>query len=196
MFDNPNDMWHDWKNSFLSIVDKHAPLRSKRVKALKSPWVTPSLKQRMHKRDITKLNATRSNDPVVWLNYKQICNSVNNAIRQAKKSYYTNALHDNEGNSRTTWRVVNDLTSRKSNGPSIKEIKQNSVSICNPQELAIAFIIISPLWDQNLLMRLNELALNNNGRTHLHYMSNPRLIALILSLCQPIALKFFPFYLN
>ena len=170
MFDNPNDMWHDWKNSFLGIVDKHAPLRSKRVRALKSPWVTPYLKQRMHERDIAKLKATRSNDPVDWLNHKQIRNSVNNAIRQAKKSYYAKALHDNEGNSRMTWRVVHDLTSRKSNGPSIKEIKQNGVSICNRQELATAFNNHFATVGPKLA---NEIPLNNNGRTHLHYMSNP-----------------------
>ena len=60
MFDNPNDMWYDWKNIFLGIVDKHAPLRSKRVRASKSLWITPCLKQRMHERDIAKLKAIRS----------------------------------------------------------------------------------------------------------------------------------------
>ena len=93
----------------------------------------------MHERDIAKLKAIRSSDPVAWLNYKQCRNSVNNAIRQAKKSYYTKAFHDNEGNIRMTWRVINDLTSRKTNSPSIKEIKQNGISICNSQELATAF---------------------------------------------------------
>ena len=88
-------------------------MRSKRVGASKSPWITPYLKQRMHERDIARLNAIRSSDAVAWLNYKQCRNSVNNAIRQAKKSYYSKALHDNEGNSRMTWRVINDLTSRK-----------------------------------------------------------------------------------
>ena len=51
MFDNPNDTRYDWKNIFLGIVDKHAPLRSKRVRASKSLWITPCLKQRMHGRD-------------------------------------------------------------------------------------------------------------------------------------------------
>lgn len=120
MFDNPNDWWEDWKNIFLGIVDKPAPLRSKRVRASKSPWITPYLKQRMHERDIAKLNAIRSSDPVAWLNYQQCRNSVNNAIRQAKKSYYSKALHDNERNSRMTWRVTNDLTSPKTKGPFVK----------------------------------------------------------------------------
>ena len=123
MSDNPNDKWYDWKNIFLVIVDKHAPLRSKRVRASKSPWITPYLKQRMHERDIAKLNAIRSSDPVAWLNYRQCRNSVNNAIRQAKKSYYSKALQDNEGNSRMTWHVIEHLTSRKTIGPFVKEIK-------------------------------------------------------------------------
>ena len=34
---NPNDMWLQWKRLFLSIVDKHAPLRTMRVRA-RSSW--------------------------------------------------------------------------------------------------------------------------------------------------------------
>ena len=52
----------------------------------------------------------------------------------------------------------------------IKEIKQNGVSICNPQELAIAFNNHFPTVGPKLA---NEIPLNNNGRTHLHYVSNP-----------------------
>ena len=72
-----------------------------------APWITPNLKQRMHEREIAKLNATRSNDSVDWLHYKQLCSSVNNAIAQAKKSHNTKAFRDNKGNSRMIWRVAN-----------------------------------------------------------------------------------------
>ena len=69
-----------------------------------------------------------------------------------------------------TWRVINDLTSRKTNGPSIKEIKQNGISICNSQELATAFNYHFATVGPKLA---NEIPLNNNGRTHLHYLNNP-----------------------
>ena len=29
---DPNDMWREWKEMFLSCLDKHAPLKSKRVR--------------------------------------------------------------------------------------------------------------------------------------------------------------------
>lgn len=37
-----NIRWQIWKNMFLGIIDKHAPLKTKRVKSLKNPWITPS----------------------------------------------------------------------------------------------------------------------------------------------------------
>ena len=54
-YDNPNDMWEAWKGLFLECVDKHAPLRTKRVRSRKSPWITPRLKKRLHERDVLKV---------------------------------------------------------------------------------------------------------------------------------------------
>ena len=62
---NPNDMRSEWKKSFLEIVDKHAPLRKARVRGRSSPWITSELKKQMHERDILKIKAIKSNDPVV-----------------------------------------------------------------------------------------------------------------------------------
>ena len=65
-YDNPNDMWEAWKKLFLRCVDKHAPLRNKRVRPCKSPWITSQLKKRLHARDILKLKATRSGNAEDW----------------------------------------------------------------------------------------------------------------------------------
>ena len=70
-FSNPNDMWSKWKYMFLSIVDKHAPLRTMRVRSRSSPWITSELKKRMHNQNILKLKATRSNDPFDWMQFKK-----------------------------------------------------------------------------------------------------------------------------
>ena len=39
-FSHPNEMWEFWKNQFLTCIDKHAPMRSKRIGKKKSPWIT------------------------------------------------------------------------------------------------------------------------------------------------------------
>ena len=61
---NPNDMLWEWKKSFLEIVDEQAPLRKARVRGRGSPWITSELKKQMNERDILKIKAIKSNDPV------------------------------------------------------------------------------------------------------------------------------------
>ena len=94
--ENPNDMWHAWKTTFNCVVNKHAPLCTKRVKASKSPWITSHLKDEMHKRDIQKIKAIRSNDPQDWSSFKKMRNSVNHKIFRAKETYFKNAFCENK----------------------------------------------------------------------------------------------------
>jgi len=49
LFANPNEMWEFWKNQFLDCIDKHAPLKRKRVGNKKSPWITNELVRKMRK---------------------------------------------------------------------------------------------------------------------------------------------------
>ena len=132
-------MWRVWKNIFNNVVDRHAPLRSKRVRTSKSPWVTKRLKQLMHQRDSLKLKAIRSNDPNVSLDFKKKRNTVNNEIKKAKKAYYLKEFCENASNSKKTWKIINELTSRKHNNPQIKEISLNGSVVTGCQKLSEAF---------------------------------------------------------
>ena len=77
---NPNDMWNEWKESFLAIVNKHAPLRATRVRARGFPMdLLLGLKKQMHDRDILKLRAIRSKNPNDWVHFKRQRNKVNSA---------------------------------------------------------------------------------------------------------------------
>jgi hypothetical protein len=60
-----------WKNILMATIDKHAPLRSRRTRKRKSPWITNELKRRIYNRDYLKKKAISSNDPHVWQDYKQ-----------------------------------------------------------------------------------------------------------------------------
>ena len=96
---------------FLSIVDKHAPLRTMRVRARSSPWITSELKKRMHNRNILKIKAIRSKDPFDWMQFKKQRNIVNNEIRLAKQSYYHNSFNEYKvGNIR---KKIKDFYGRK-----------------------------------------------------------------------------------
>ena len=99
-------------------------------------------------------------------NLKKCRNLVNNEIKKAKELYYKRALDENEGNSRQTWKIVNERTSRKTNNCCIKEIKSNGNSIYGPPELADAFND----YFSSIGPKLASQIYSNNGPSHLHYL--------------------------
>ena len=59
----------------MSAVDKHAPLKKKRVGRKNSPWITQDLLYKMRMRDSLKTKkASLTSDQKVWNKYKQFRN--------------------------------------------------------------------------------------------------------------------------
>ena len=101
--EDPNVMWKIWKENLMSAIDNHAPLRSRRVKNWKSPWITKELRQKIRHRDSLKKKANLSNDPQIWQQYKQTRNRINNEIKEVKRNYFTNNLDLHKGDMKKTW---------------------------------------------------------------------------------------------
>ena len=82
----------------------------------------------------------QENSPTAWERYKQARNEVNNAIKQAKKQYFTHNLEVNKMNPRKTWKLIDDLSSRKyGRVRNISEIKVNNEPISSAAEMAEVF---------------------------------------------------------
>ena len=166
-FKNPNDMWHAWKNTFNFVVEKHAPLRTKRVKASKAPWISSHLKGEMHKRDILKIKAIRSNDTLDWLIFKKMRNSVHQNIVRGKENYFKRAFFENKCNSKKTWNIINDLTSKNRKSSHIHEVDLNGNLINDSNKIADAFnehfSNIGPKLADNV-------DVNQNNRCYLDYL--------------------------
>jgi len=80
---DPNKAWDLWYQMFLSIADKHAPLKKRRVKGSNCSWITPDLKKKkqMFERDRLKKIASKSSSQTNWANYTYTKNQVNYAIK-------------------------------------------------------------------------------------------------------------------
>ena len=120
-------------------MEKHAPLRTRRVRQKKSPWITPDLKQRMHDRNKLKRKAIKSRDPNDWKAFKRARNLVNNTVKISKQHYYKTAFDNHKGNSRKTWQTINELTSLKAKNSHVKELNIDEVTINDPSEMSNAF---------------------------------------------------------
>ena len=54
LMDDPNEMWDVWKSLLLEVINKHAPIRERKVKSKSSPLITAELRRKMRKRDFLK----------------------------------------------------------------------------------------------------------------------------------------------
>ena len=166
---DPNQMWAEWKTKFLQLVDKHAPIRTKRIRSKNSPCITADLKERMHNHDRFKIKAMNSNDPHDWANFKRMRNKVNTEIKAAKELFYNKFIEAN-GDPHKTWQIINDLKSRKAANPSIREINLNGISISESSDLSNAFNDHFSSIGPKLA---NEIPLsNNNGHCHQKYVKS------------------------
>jgi hypothetical protein len=94
---------------------------------------------------------------------------VNNEVGKAKESYYKDALNTNKGNSQNTWRIINELLSKKSKNCSVKEIVHNGTSIYYSNDLSDAFNDHFSSVGPRLA---NEIPDNEDCPSHLDYLSD------------------------
>ena len=83
---NPNLLTETFHEIFESMLNAHAPLRKRKVQTEYAPWMSPSIKELMCKRDQAKILVTK--DIALWPKYKKLRNLVTYRIRKAVKEYY------------------------------------------------------------------------------------------------------------
>ena len=127
----------------MESVDKFAPLKRKRSKHKKSPWITDDLLRQIHKRNYHKKLAVNTNDTAYWQQYKNVRNQTNNDIKTAKKRYFIDNLELNKSNPRKTWSLINELSSRKYKSRNISEIKTNDQTIIQSPTLRHSLAVCS-----------------------------------------------------
>ena len=113
--DNPISAWEVWKQSFLAVANLHAPVKKRRVRNSKAPWLMPEIKRLMWERERTKRIATVTSDQLKWTEYRRLKNLVNHSIKASKRNYYHLYFKDNVGKAKETWNGINTLLSRKKN---------------------------------------------------------------------------------
>ena len=139
MLNNPNEMWNFWKHLLTSVIDKHAPLKTKRIRNKRSPWITNELLCEIYIRDFLKKKATSTNDPLIWKEFKGARNKVNNSIKKAKPKYFSEKLDASKCNPRKTWRVINELQSRQCKSTQVSQIKLGQRVFTSSKDISEAF---------------------------------------------------------
>ena len=90
--DDINIAWQTWKNEFLRICNKHAPVRFCKIKQVNNPWITVDILKLINHRDFLLKKALTSKLEADFRQYQNARNRVNIAIRKVKKSFYSEKI--------------------------------------------------------------------------------------------------------
>ena len=138
--EDPNTKWEIWKKLFLEVLDKHAPLQQKKIRAKRIPWITSPIKELIiNTRGKLKRKAIITNLECDWENYKRIRNRVNIELKNAKKEYYSTRIADEGNNPKKAWKTINNLLGRKNKQTVVNELKLGDNSLTNPKDIAEGF---------------------------------------------------------
>ena len=134
VFDDTNDVVETWSDMFLSIVDKHLPLKSHRVKYKQQPkWMTPDIIDAIKTRDRHK-SLNNDNQYKIWRN------KVTSLIKQSKKAQYSAIINENNNNPSSVWKLFKEIgIKNKNNISKISSIKIGENCVDDNFEMATHF---------------------------------------------------------
>ncbi len=109
---DPNQMWYVWKNKFTEIIDKHAPLKTRKIGKKCTPWITKQILFSKRQKNLLKKKASISKTERDWQDFKIARNSYNKLVKASISQYYTGEISKNKGNAKNTWKTINNLINK------------------------------------------------------------------------------------
>eukprot|EP00794_Sanderia_malayensis_P015140 gene15140-16696_t len=125
-----NQIVDEWSNMFSMILEKHAPMRNRRVSEKFSPWLTKGFKLLCKSRDRLKKRAISSKSHLLMQAYRNLRNRANKMNEHLKREFFTKKIAEQDGDLKNTWKTINQVLNKKSKTTHISslEVKGKTVS--------------------------------------------------------------------
>ena len=82
----------------MNVMDRHFPMKRKRIRRSTHPWLDGTVLRQMRHRDMVHKKAVRSGCISDWNEYKHLRNQVTSMNRKARKHYFSEKLEQNRSN--------------------------------------------------------------------------------------------------
>ena len=115
------------KTFFMNILNKHAPIKTIKVRGNNLPYVTAEVKSLMRQRDCLRGKANQTGSKYLRQAYQQLRNKVDYTLRKLKSDYYTKKIEESKGNLKNTWKILKNVTILSPKCTSIDQIRSMSV---------------------------------------------------------------------
>ena len=148
--ENCNRKWEKLTHHIKSALDKTCPKREIKIKAnsapKKCPWITKELidSNCTLKRLATaaKKHPTQIRDGNTLSNWETFCayrKTHSKNRRSAKRTYYYERFNEIKHNCKETWKLINNIISRKASDNNINELTYKGVTVKSEAEICEAF---------------------------------------------------------
>ena len=106
-----NIHYHDkYGHMAIFVSNKHAPIKTSRLKVRSNPWMTSDIVKFMYKRDRIHNLAAKRKDDSLMDEYRKLRNSVTDMIKKnRKKEYFTNVRNSSRTNPRSFWEEFSSI---------------------------------------------------------------------------------------
>ena len=112
-------------------------------------------------KDKLKKFAAKSKSTYLFLSYKHVRNKVNTLNRKLKIEYYAKQIHDDLGNTKQTWKIVNKIVNKTSKTTKIESRKIENKAISDrsniPNLMNSYFCSIGETFKAYVFHQLNSL---------------------------------------
>ena len=139
-FDNgPDEMLSSREALVLDVVNRHAPLKSVRVKSVKKPsWLLDEILTAIKGRDRLKKELEKGR--IQRMSIKSARNKVVRLIEKAKKEAVINEIDNSKLNSRVLWKTLKSIFPTKAKQMSrINCLTKDGTSYSYPEEISNVF---------------------------------------------------------
>ncbi len=131
--------WVYFYDGFISIVNRHAPLKKFCVKGRDNPWFSEALSALIRERDVAWAKARQSYLSSDCIYFRQRRNKCTVAIRKAKTDYFIANSTLNANNPKKFWQNIKLITGSKNTSSFSSCINMDSTSISDKEQMLNCF---------------------------------------------------------
>ena len=111
---NDDAKFEDFETIFMNILNKHAPMKEKRIRANNSPFMNKTMSKAIMTKSRLKNKFLKNPTEENKVNYNKQRNYCVNLLRKIKKNYYANLDINNVTDNKKFWSTVKPFFSDKS----------------------------------------------------------------------------------
>lgn len=154
MFDDVDDQTSCFNKLFLEALDRHAPIKTLKIKHNKTWVITTEIRDLMCQRDSMLKIARQTKNNHDWEMYRSLRRQVKSAIKKSESQLVRSEINDHKANKTSIWKTIRRCLNTKEN--SVHYYSKDCSKLAN--EFNIYFTSIG----KNTAQQAKQLAVNHN----------------------------------